>query len=300
MGTREIGDQAGLAEAGLAGDQGRLAGRPIGVQAVPLGLPADQPRRSQHADGQGPGLRGVRLRATRGDACPQGLGLRVGRDAEGAFEHVAAAIERGQRGGPVAAQVVQSHQAPMGVLGSRVEIDQALRGGERRDQLAGAFESRGLVGQGADAPGATLLARPVEPVRELAGARLFETVQQFARAGLGGVEMDLDIDAQAGHVAAFEQVAADRLAQAKQALAQVGARPLGIDVGPEQRGEPAARRRTLDRQVGEQQRILLLEHADRPVGANELRIAGEMQGVGAGGSGHGDGARVLEAGSQGS
>ena len=297
----EIRDQPGLAEAGLAGDQARMAGRPVGVQALPLGVATDQARRAQHAHRQRPRLRQVGRQAAGGDAGAQRLGFAVGGDAERSLEHVAAAVERSQRGGPVAAEIVQAHQAPMRVLGSRVEVDQALRGGQRGDQLARHLEPGRLVGEGTDAAGAALLAGQREPLGELADKRLFEAVQELARVGFGMIEVDLDVGAEAGDVAAFEQLATERLAQAEQALAQIGAGPLGVDVGPEQRGQPAARRRPFDRQVGQQQRVLLLERADPAVGTHELRLAGEVQGVGAGrGSGHGRGREFLEAEAHGS
>ena len=188
----------------------------------------------------------------------------------------------------------------MGVLRGWVAGEQAFGGGERGQQPARAFEPVRFVGEGANAAGATLLARQRQPLGELAALGLGEAMQQLARIGVGRIEADLDVSAQAGDVAAFEQLAAERFAQPEQALAQVGAGAFGIDVGPEQCGEAAARRRPFDRQVGEQQRVLLLDRDDRAIGAYELRLVGEIERSGAdGGLGHGRGREILEAKAQG-
>ena len=130
----EVVDQSRLAESRLAGDEARLPGRPVGVQPLPLELAADEPRRSKHADRQGARLRVGARQAAVGDAQAQRLGFTVGRDAERALEDVAAAVEGGERRRPVATQVVQAHQPAMRMLGGRIEIDQALGRGQRRDQ----------------------------------------------------------------------------------------------------------------------------------------------------------------------
>ena len=60
--------------------------------------------------------------------------------------------------------------------------------------------------------------------------------------------------------------------QPQQPLPQVAARALVVDVGPEQRRKPRARRRPFDRQVREQQRVLGLEVAGpRPGPRSGLR-----------------------------
>ena len=82
LGLGEVADQARLAQARFAGDQARLAGRPVGLQSLPFGVAADQARRPQHAHRQRPRLRRVGRQAAGGDTGAQRLGLGVGGDAE--------------------------------------------------------------------------------------------------------------------------------------------------------------------------------------------------------------------------
>ena len=130
------------------------------------------------------------------------------------------------------------------------------------------------------------LARRVEPLGETARGVGIDAWQQ--RAGVAGeaVEIDLEVGAKVRRLAAGQQVAAERLAQAEQTLAQVGAGALGIDLGPEQAGEDAPRRRPFDREVREQERVLAFDRRERPVRSREGGVAREAQGGGTAGFGH--------------
>ncbi len=65
-------------------------------------------------------------------------------------------------------------------------------------------------------------------------------------------------------IATADRLEAEAAFQAHQALAQGGARPFAVGLGPEQGGQAGARRRALERQPGQQQRILRFE-MDRAV-----------------------------------
>ena len=173
----------------------------------------------------------------------------------------------------------------MRVLGSRVEADELLCGVERRAQVAGGLELRAGLGQGAPLREAAPLAGRVEPLGE-AARRVGIDARQQGAAEPAAVEVDFEVGAEAGCLATREEVAAERLAQAEQTLAQVGAGALGIDVGPEQAGEDAPRRRPLDRQVREQERVLAFDRRERPVRGREHGVAREAQGGGTAGFGH--------------
>jgi hypothetical protein len=132
---------------------------------------------------------------------------------------------------------------------------------------------------------------PSEPVGELARHRLGEAVQQLARLRAGGSRRTSMSAHRAGDVAASSSSRPRRLAQPEQALAQVGAGALGVDVGPEQGRQPAARR-SAPRSPGRRAAGRPSARARDPtVAAHELRLAGEVQGVATGrGVRHGRGA----------
>ena len=293
-GRGEIADEAGLAESGLANDEARGARFPCRLQGVPLRLAADQARRSQDADRQRTPLdRLVRERA-RFDLRPQHFGLGVGRDPEAALEHVATVVEGGERRGPVASQVMQPHQAAVAVLGGRIGVDQLPGRKQGRAQLPVGLERRRAFGELAGMAAAALLTRLLQPFGEAAGVGLVDPEQDALGCRfVTAFQIDIEIAAESRDIAALEQVAADRMAQAVQPLAQVRARPIAIDVRPEQRRQDAARRRPLESEIGEEQRVLRLDGDDPAVGAHVAGLACEPQCT-AGRSKHGRRRRIRQ------
>ena len=279
----EVADQPALAETGLAGDQAR---RPADQAASSACHSASRPiRRGGRSTltGSGRGWLASARQAAGVDAGAQRLGLGIGGDAEDPLQHVAAAVERGQRRRPVAAQVVQAHQAAMGVLGGRVGSRAGARPRRAPATSRPALSSRDrFVGEGADAAGTTLLARQRQPVGELAAHRLGEAVQQLARIRVGADRGGRRCR-RTGRRRRRLRAARGRAPCAGGTGAGAGwrGRARGSTSGQSRAASRLARRRPFDRQVGEQQRVLLLERDDRAVGAHELRLAGELQGVAA-------------------
>ena len=291
-------------------DQARLRRPPRpACERLPLGVAADQARRPQHADRQR-----SRRRRTGSAVLPASTRARSASvSASGATprsrsQDVAAAIERGQRRRPVAAQVVQAHQAAMAVLGGRIGSPAgcsaaASAGGQPAARFRAAMR---CVGQGADACAVAAPLARLAPASRPARwhRRSSRPCSRLAADGRVGADRRSDLDDRRTGPAtspAFEQLAAERAAQAEQALAQVGAGAFGdrrrARVSAARR---LARRRPFERQVGEQQRVLLLDRDDRAIGAYELRLVGEIERSGAdGGLGHGRGREILEAKAQG-
>jgi len=135
----------------------------------------------------------------------------------------------------------------MAVLGGRIGVHQLLCRGERRGQPAARFELRCALDQREEVRGAAPFAGLGQPIAQPAGIGLVQALQQAAAGGrVAGAQIDLEIGAQDSDLADLEQVAAERAAQAKQALAQVGAGAFDVHVGPESRREHSARRRTFE------------------------------------------------------
>ena len=270
-------EQPRLAQARLAEHGAHPPRAPCLLQRFELAHAADQARRAQHAHRQRPARGFGRVLGERFDARAQRFGLGVGRDAEYALEHVAAVIEGGECRGTVAAQVVQPHDAAVRMLGGGIALDELLCGGQRQGELPGALVARGGIGQPLGALGAALLARCAQPRPEPARVGLGHADEQLARGAALAVEVDGDVGAQARHGGAFEQVDAQELPQAKAPLAQIGERALLVDVGPEHRRQRGARRRALDREIGEQERVLALRRDGAPIARPAHRFTDQTQ-----------------------
>ena len=270
-------EEPGLAQAGLADDRGQARRLPGVQQHAEFAGAPDQARWPQHAHRQGSGQARSGRSVGSFDVPVQRLGLVVRRHPEQLLECVAAVVEGGQRGGPVAAQIVQAHQAPARVLRRRVDLDQLLCSAQCRCQLAGAFVIRGDACKRIDALGAAALTGRVEPHRETVGIGLDHTGQQLTRAGVGLCQIDLHIFRQAGDRPALQQIEAKPSAQAIQALAQVGVGARLVGVGPQQGSERAPWRRAGDGQIGEQQRVLGLERQHLACAVHAGRLADQAQ-----------------------
>ena len=109
---RELLQQAALADAGLADEQEHASRRPGVIERLQLALAADQARRS-HQAGRNHG-------AARRQGCGAALDRRQQLDRLGrrpgaqlVLQALLEALERGDRRRPVAAQIVQAHQAAL-------------------------------------------------------------------------------------------------------------------------------------------------------------------------------------------
>ena len=257
-------EQAALAEPGFAGHEEQLAGGPGVGDRGRFGLAPDHSRRPQHRGRQrlagGPG-RCLRLL----DGVQQRQRRRRRPGADFIFEQAFAIVEREQRGGAVAAQVMQPHDLAMRSFAQRVEAQQRLRDRQRTAQGTSVFEGTGLMFEvlagGAEAALAPLAQPGVE----------FGCVVELGRSeqARGVRKVVLNAVGQAQHGATGQQLAA-LLLESVQALAQCAARQRRVAVGPQQGGEPGARRRAFDRKPGKQHRIARREWCAHAVGAGGM------------------------------
>jgi hypothetical protein len=273
----EVGDEARLAHAGFAVHESRMAGVPRRMQRGPGLVAADQARRAlhrgRHARGPGGRRRVGRCRAVdRRQQC-QRFGRRPRTDL--VFEHLLAAVEREQRRRAVARQVVQAHHAAVRVFGQRFEGQQFVRVGQR---VVPVFRAFGHVGQLDErTPHAVAPARALgaEPLRELARRKVF--TGGFAEQGVGILEVMRDAPGQGQRRAALDQVRAQGLAQLEQALAQRVARRIGVLVGPQQLRQARARRRSLEREPGQQRSVERRQWVLRAAGHRQAGVARQVQ-----------------------
>jgi hypothetical protein len=230
-----------------------------------------QSRRAQHGDRQRRASR--RARRRRFDLAQQVFGLARGRGTQLAPQHLGATLVGGARGRGIATQVVQAHDAPIGMFGHRIEGHQRLRMLERSRQLARGLRLRRYGGQPLTAPRLAGKPRGFEPVGET--ARLLQRNRRKQVAVL--VEIVRNTRSERGMCARRDQLGADALFHAQQARAQVAAGSLGIDVGPQPLGNTRARGLSLDGQQRQQQRILDLEFEHRAVGQHTARRAAQAK-----------------------
>ena len=239
-----------LADAGLARDQhdtpaaAHLDVGPGRPQALELGRPPDElgvvcAREYRGRDGHAHGRRTQRLQ--------QRAGLVRRRDRERRAQPLGEALAGGERRGPVARERQALDQAPVGVLGERVERDLLAReprrlarvGARRGEQLERLAEPVGVS--------PARLVRPVliEPVEDRRAAGL-ERARGIAAPEclVEGTGVDHQVVAvERDRVAGGHDVVgrrAERPPQLAQRGAQACARRLVQDVGPEHRGEPGA------------------------------------------------------------
>ena len=170
----------------------------------------------------------------------------------------------GQRGGALALQVAQLHEASRRGLVDGVGGNEAFRQGRRLAEQAVAFEridARVEPAAPARAHGATLR---VEPGVELDAIGKGQAGEKVAVAV---VKVMRDAGREREQLAALhDDVGVEPAAQPKQPLAQDIACVLRLLLGPEQLQQALARRRTLDGDESEQRRI---DRRQRPHGAVE-------------------------------
>jgi hypothetical protein len=100
-----------------------------------------------------------------------------------------------------------------------------------------------------------------------------DRLQQARRS----VDVVPDAVCQRGLRAAHHQFDAARGLQPQQPLPQVAAGPLVVRVGPQQRRQAGTRRRFLDGQVRQEERVLGLEREAHPTCQHEVTGAAEQQ-----------------------
>ena len=274
----QVGDQPGLADPGLAGDQHGAHATALDVvegppEPGPLLVAAHQSRwtcrrrcrsrpRSRPRSRWGL-LRRRRLLVPAHEGVAQLAGGRVGRDPQLLLQHVGAVVVRAQRPGPVALRGLQAHQVAVRRLVERVQGDPAagrphgqvpaLRGtgghGQRAAQLAGAVDEARTLGQH------PLVGEARQQVAAVRRQRALAVRQQGGRVARGvgeGVvargqvlhQVDPDPDVGVAHprqVGARHHhgvVGSGQPPQLVQLAAQVGQRLLLGRVGPERLGDP--------------------------------------------------------------
>ena len=273
----KVAEQPALAQTRFAHDQhGHAVGRG-GMQGVPFGLAADQARRPQHRGRQRlPAARRRHRAALDQPGQFAGFLARPGVQFVAQQRHQpAVGIERG---GPVTAQVMQAHHAPMCVLLQRVVPQQPLRTGERAADVALLFEPRGDTGQHACAPRPPALALGFDPVRQLKAIAKIEATEQLTFTGqrlgqqlrVGQVQIVLDALGEREHLVAAQQVDAGGAPKPEEPLAQVVACAFGVGVGPDVGGRSRALHRPVKHHEREQRGVTPLQHirrATRPLEA---------------------------------
>ena len=252
-------EEAAFADARFAGHDDHLEGGPGLRCRRQFGVAPDHAGRPQHRRRQGLAADpGAGLRLLDGLQQRQRLGRRPGADL--VLQHLLAVVEGKQGGRAIAAQVMQPHRLPMGVLGSRIGFEELLRHELGCGELAGALQPRRVTGERLDVQRPAALALAGQPGREARRVGFGDRRQQLTRAIVSRPGIDLHMGRQAGDQRAFQQLEADQFAQPKQALTQVGAGALRVHIGPQHRRQRAPRRRPFDGQIGQQQRVLRLQH----------------------------------------
>jgi hypothetical protein len=151
-------------------------------------------------------------------------------------------LERRDRGAAVAAQVVQPHQAALGVLGERVAVGQALRIDQAARDRAARLALRRRARQGRVALLVPALARRLQPARQLGQLLELQRAEELVAAGVLVVgdsrqrrrDVGRDLGRELQRRAAADEGRADVAPHPEQALAQVGVGLLAIDRRPKQ------------------------------------------------------------------
>ena len=163
--------EARFADARLAGDDRHAPVLPRVLDGAPLTIAADEPRRTQHCDGPHcmslPVQRDDRRRTAVFNHARQLERLLARLCIQLTIQHIGAALERGQRAGAIAAQIVQPHHAPVRMFEQRIVGDQALGVAQRVCDVALRFEARRDLGQRIAARDRPLLARHRDPIGEI-------------------------------------------------------------------------------------------------------------------------------------
>ena len=244
--------QARLAHASLAQHDHDMAGGQTLLQRGELGVAPDQARRPQHrCRHRRPRRRGAGQRGGTLDGRQQGQRGRRRSCADLVLEQLFALVE-GQHGGrTIAAQVVQPHDPPMGILRQRLGLQQLQRQRQCAGGVAGGFQQLDAVFQGLACLRLAGTAAGSEPGVEL-GAFGRLPIGQQARSL---IEIVPDVRCQLQGRGTVDQLGAGQLAQAKQALAKCVARGFGGAVRPQQCGQMFARTGAFQSQPGQQQGI---------------------------------------------
>ena len=191
--------------------------------------------------------------------------------ADFVFQHPLTAIERHQRSGAVAGQVVQPDDAAVRDFRRRLKRQQLARMRQRIAPVAGVFGHLRQLAQRQVNAVTAALALLFKPDGELAagGGR------GVAEHVVGVVQIVRQAGGQGQRGAAADSIEAERLAQLEQPLAQRIARRVGIAVGPQQRGQAGPRGRPFQRQPGKQRGVAWRQRKHRAV-----RIGGARRGSG--------------------
>jgi hypothetical protein len=289
--------QPALADARLGDHQHRAPVALGASERLPGLLAADQLRRATQRLRHRTRHRRRGIDAVR-DGGHQLARLRARRLAELAPQHLGAGLVRGERRGAVAAQVVQAHQAPVGVLLQRILLDDALRVGQRRRDLLARLALARQLRQPLQPRAAPARPRRAGPALERLAVAVVVGAEQrpLRRAGVVGQalvglrQVDLDALGQPQHALRQHHISPRRAAQAEQALAQVGARLPVADVGPQQAAGRGVLLRPFLRQQRQQRGVLALQQVHHPVAALQARRAEQKdaQAVGPAGPVRGD------------
>ena len=195
------------------------------------------------------------------------------RRADLVLQHLLAAVEREQGRGAVALQVEHADHAAVRGFGERLEGEQLARVRPARRRSRGPARPRRR----------RLRARP--DARRRRGARAAGPARRPARGRARrpprrarcreSARSCVDARGQRQRRVAADQLDAELAPQLEQALAQGVAGRLGRALRPEQRGQPGARRRPLERQPGEQRGIARGERHRGLALAQQRRRLGE-------------------------
>ena len=167
------------------------------------------------------------------------------------LEQLLAAVE-GQHGRrPVATQVVQAHDAPVGVFRQRLGLQQLQRQWQGAGAVSGGFQGFDVVFQGFARLRLSGTAAGGQPGIELGAFRYLPVGQQTGRS----VQVVGDPRGQLQDGRAANEIGAGQFAQAKQPLAQRVARGFGAAAWPQQCGQAFAGTGAFQRQPGQQQGI---------------------------------------------
>jgi hypothetical protein len=289
--VQELGQQPRLAHAGCALDDHGLAPVPGVLQRLPGGIAADQRRaalqpRRQRQRRPRPAL--VRaLAQLRGQA--GGLVVRqLPQFGVQPLGETAVGVECRTQ---VPAPVVQSHQPPVGVVGKRLVGAQPLGDGQRRGHAGLRLEPAGQPRQRLAAHHVPALARQGQPALELRAVGVGQAVEQLAvqrrrvvgEPAFGLVHAGCDAAGQAQRVFALDQRPAGRPRQPEAALAQAGAGTRQIDRGPEHLRQGVACGLAVQRQHGQQRRVLAAQRQAGDTGPSQRRGAQQVDlGIGRG------------------
>ena len=189
---RELAGERGLADPGLAGDQGeapraRHRVRPRLLQPRQRGLAALGALGGGQGGRQGGGARRGGRGGARDPAAADVLDERSRRGRRRDPELGAQALAHGARGGErrraVAAEREQADQLAMRRLGQRLDLQAPARPRDRGGQVAGLLRAGGQRAEHAGQLGGVLVARAQRPVA-------VEAVEQLAAPGVrGGLEV---------------------------------------------------------------------------------------------------------------